>query len=526
MASSDASRSVPIAQYQATTQLTLFPHSPPDPYGHNIYKFPEGLREKSILSEREAGMSKTARCFDDENQPYLLNTDQHDNPDNSLRIEVVRVLSGGHGRGNQVVLVKILHMPSCDPKFPLPDKEELAVAKIFDPLFYSTSFPEDLPFWKDTSRADMRLSREAGAYKELHEKDLTGYPHLAPQYYGCWTTCLTSYSPDCEGKTRHVGLVLLEYIEGSSIQAICRHDDDDVLVPPTQRTYLVPNGPDSIHFDLEKRLDILAQLIEGTIKQIYKGVWHDYVEPENVLISMRNKSTLLETQRVCLISYDICMIDSKLRDPVDRWSRFPHPPHPTKCFDLDRFHSFGGWWPLDWENGKGDEHFENWLLERFGEHDSDRYSCNLLYSREWLKREREIAIKKARIKKKREMEKEKKRARRSKAKERRAAKEAAAEKTAAERDTITGLSSSAAALRITYTETAGIAFIQSLMAAWKEGLKADKVGQGHEGEDSRGDSVAQPSSLTETQSPSVSLEADAEAAEAEEASQEHKGDGS
>ncbi|KXH26001.1 hypothetical protein CSIM01_12955 [Colletotrichum simmondsii] len=484
-----------IRQYGPGKKLTLFPHSPPDPYGRSTYKVPDGLKEKRILSEREKDMSMTALCFDNDNQPHLLDTSQHDNPDNSMGVEIIESLSNGNDGDNQVLLVRILHKPTTDLKFTVPETQELAVVKVFDPLFYAEDFPvEDGP-WKVTSRADMKLSREAGAYKELHENNLTGYPHLAPQYYGCWTTCLTSYSPDCEGKTRHVGLVLLEYIEGSSIQAICRHDDDDVLIPPKQRTYLVPNGPDSIHFDLEKRLDILAQLIEGTINQIYKGVWHDYVEPENVLISMRNKSTLLETQRVCLISYDICSIDFKLRDPVDRWSRYL-----LVAGDLS-------------------------IGKRAKEMSTSKIGC--LNASENMT-PIEIARKKARIRKKREMEKEKKRARRSKAKakERRAAKKAAAEKTVAERDTITGLSSSAAALRITYTETAGIAFIKSLMAAWKEGLKADKVGQGHEGEDPRGDSVAQQSSLTETQSPSVSLEADAEAAEAEEASQEHKGDGS
>ncbi|KAK1730043.1 uncharacterized protein BDZ83DRAFT_747680 [Colletotrichum acutatum] len=161
-----------IRQYGPGKKLTLFPHSPPDPHGRSTYK--------------------------------------HNDPANNLGVEIIERLSNGSDGDNQVLLVRVFHKPVTDLKFTVPDTQEIVVVKIFDPLFN----PEDAEEgpWKVASRADMKLSREAGAYKELHKNNLTGYPRLAPQYCGCWTTRLMSYSPDFEGVTRHVGLVLLEYI--------------------------------------------------------------------------------------------------------------------------------------------------------------------------------------------------------------------------------------------------------------------------------------------------------------------------
>ncbi|KAK1672695.1 hypothetical protein BDP55DRAFT_634708 [Colletotrichum godetiae] len=113
----------------------------------------------------------------------------------------------------------------------------------------------------------MRLSREAGAYKELHDNSLTDYPHLAPQYYGCWTTRLMSYSPEFEGRTRHVGLVLLELTQETSIQDLCHYDDDEVLIPPEGRICWDSDGPDLINFDEEKRKEFLALLLAGAVEQ-------------------------------------------------------------------------------------------------------------------------------------------------------------------------------------------------------------------------------------------------------------------
>ncbi|KAJ3944043.1 uncharacterized protein N0V96_005567 [Colletotrichum fioriniae] len=340
-----------LRQYGPGKKLTLFPHSPPDAHGRSTYKVPDGLKEKRILLEREEDMSMTALCFDDDNQPHLLDTSQHGDPANSLGVEIIESLSNGNDGDNQVLLVKILHKPTTDLKFPVPDTHELAVVKIFDPLFFPEDVPEEEGPWKVTSRADMKLSREAGAYKELHAYNLTGYPHLAPQYYGCWTTCLTSHSPDFEGKTRHVGLVLLEYIQGTSIRDICRHGADEVLIPPKGRICVHTDGPDSFKFTEEKRLDILALLLAGVVEQVYKGVWHEYVEPENVLITMRNKSAILEAPRVALIAYDICTIDSK-----------------------------------------------------FGPLDSEKYSYKVVYRRQWLLREKQIKQELERRAKRQELE--------------------------------------------------------------------------------------------------------------------------
>ncbi|KXH67388.1 hypothetical protein CSAL01_12472 [Colletotrichum salicis] len=263
MVSSHDSLRADFRQYYPRSRLTLFPQSPPDPHGRSNYEVPDGFKEKRTLSEREENMSRTALCFDDDNQPHLLDTSQHDDPANNLCVEVVRSLSGDIDGDNQVLLVKVLSKPMINLKFPVPETQEHAIVKIFDPVFYPEYFPAEEGPWK------------AGAYKELHDNNLTGYSHLARQYYSCWTTRLMSYSPDFEGRTRHIGLVLLEYIQGTNIQALCRHDDDEVLIPPEGRICSDSDGPDAMNFDEEKRLDILAQLLAGAVEQVYKGVWHE-----------------------------------------------------------------------------------------------------------------------------------------------------------------------------------------------------------------------------------------------------------
>ncbi|KAK1460844.1 hypothetical protein CMEL01_15141 [Colletotrichum melonis] len=202
-----------IRQYGPGKKLTLFPHSPPDPHGRSTYKVPDALKENSFLSDREEVMSMAALCFDNDNQPHLLDTSQHNDPDNSLGVEIIESLSSRKDGDNQVLLVRILLRPTSSSTFPRPKN------------------------W--------RLSRSLTPFS---------------------TRRISHREADFEGKTRHVGLVLIEYIQGTSIRDLCHHGADEVLIPPRGRVCLHSDGPDFFNFDEEKLLGILALLLAGVVE--------------------------------------------------------------------------------------------------------------------------------------------------------------------------------------------------------------------------------------------------------------------
>ncbi|KAK1639359.1 hypothetical protein BDP81DRAFT_404137 [Colletotrichum phormii] len=81
-------------------------------------------------------------------------------------------------------------------------------------------------------KRDGLLSRESWAYKHLYQKNLTGPPNITAQYYGTWAVKFPAgKTPEGRDQYKTVALILMEYIDGYSIDDLCNRDEYGDLVP-------------------------------------------------------------------------------------------------------------------------------------------------------------------------------------------------------------------------------------------------------------------------------------------------------
>ncbi|KAF4840264.1 hypothetical protein CGCSCA4_v010462 [Colletotrichum siamense] len=393
-----ATAKLDFLQYSPGETLCLSPHEPPGPYGISHYENPYGMSSKDkMLSKAEEQMSRTELVF--RYTPYVFSaekkndesvhlptdpaysekkkgkqksTPKSDKPFKGFQVQVKidRLISGGSEAGCQILLCEVTAVPK--PKVwatSLKKKDGVSlygeplnigdnvVVKVFDPLFYGDVSNTDKGPWKVTSIADGDLSRENAAYRHLWEAGRTGSPHLAPQYHGSWTLPLGTDYPKFKGQTRRVGAIMIEYIQGKSIEALCYRNKHYHLVPPTGSTYLDFEKTKKLDLTREVRLKILKNFMKHTVHQLHAGVEHWWPEPENILISTDKD----DKPRVVLIDYVSSMIDSKRKEPYELFKDYVKPPHPYGQFSIEKLTHFAGWFPPGWR----DEHFDTWVLRRF-----------------------------------------------------------------------------------------------------------------------------------------------------------------
>ncbi|KAJ0345350.1 hypothetical protein KNSL1_008528 [Colletotrichum chrysophilum] len=385
-------------QYEPGEQLCLSPHEPPEPYGISGYPNPDNMSSNDkMLSEEEEHMSRTELVF--RYSPYvplakrknefsiLLPTDStHSDSNKGMKksapksdkqaedfqviVEVVRLICGGSEGGCQVLLCKSTKVPQREIWTMSPKNidepslygeslniEDLVVVKVFDPLFYGDVSNTNKGPWKATIIADGDLSRENASYQHLWKAGRTGSPHLAPQYHGSWTLPLTTAYPKFKGQTRRVGAIMIEYIQGKSIEDLCDRNERYHLVPPTGPTYLDFEETKQLDLTREVRLKTLKNFMKHTVHQLHAGVEHWWPEPENILISTDEQGK----PRVVLVDYVSSMIDSKRKVPYELFKDYIKPPHPYGQFSIEKLTHFAGWFPPGWRS----EHLDTWVLRRF-----------------------------------------------------------------------------------------------------------------------------------------------------------------
>lgn len=178
-------------------------------------------------------------------------------------LTVIRPLDIGNSRGAQVLL--------CSARQASHTQPFTAVAKIYDPLYYSFSAslamgtPVDV-VW----RAESDYSKEAAAYEHLDEVHLSG--GFAPKYFGSWTFTLPLKVSN-KIHQRSVRLVLMEYIDGTSMLNVFAQNQG----PHQER--------DAFHLDLGYRLEVLARLLDGVVRQSHAGLGQRDLAPRNVMLS-------------------------------------------------------------------------------------------------------------------------------------------------------------------------------------------------------------------------------------------------
>ncbi|WQF82968.1 hypothetical protein CDEST_07982 [Colletotrichum destructivum] len=365
--------------YSPGATLWLVPHVPPRPYGKSHYPDPHNMTTDEMGSPGEdLASSQMDQAF--KYPPHDFDAMKQGDEDTWVQLEVIEVLAGGVGkgysRGPQKLKCRVLKTPfvAMDKKRYEPiNFGDLVVAKVHDPLFYPRVGQGVNIVYKVTTRADMGLSDETGAYKHLFEKGITGDPHLTPQYHGTWTAAVKSTKPKFNGRTRHVGVVLVEYIDGVCLERLLFRSHDGAAFP-RPGPVKVSSTSDPIELTLEFRLDTMAQLLGGCCRQYHDGVTHCVVAPENVIVSVRKDS---QKPRVALVGYTAAVVDHLMKEPTRFYTYYPHPPHPFVRFSIFRLQAFLGWIPASWKRGdsRHTPDLFRWYFEIFGDLDSDDYTC-------------------------------------------------------------------------------------------------------------------------------------------------------
>ncbi|KAI8299798.1 hypothetical protein K4K61_010356 [Colletotrichum sp. SAR11_59] len=216
----------PTKQYQPGTKLELWPYKPAKPHGRSQYTripLPRDLHPGWM------------RNFD----PTTLNN----RAEEAAVIEVDEMIHGGDNHLAQILACNLVDAPKHQrspeeltqlTKDGKPVKVQI-VAEIFDPEFYpgGTGAPYD-----NDEQADGNLSCADAALRHLFTKGLTGHPHFAPQYYGCWVARIQARQRSTGRVTeRFVGVVLREHIIGHSIEALCHRDEYGQLLPFEGRVF-------------------------------------------------------------------------------------------------------------------------------------------------------------------------------------------------------------------------------------------------------------------------------------------------
>lgn len=356
-------------QYRPNQQLTLHPHKPHPPYGPAFYGgYPKGMDVEELGFDGEsAKKSRTERVRDyrptRDHRPTGYVSSQHKKK-SPVTATVLKSLSGGDDKGPQVLLCKTRSLSPHASNLFTP--EVVVVVKIYDPLFYPWEYDPFGPPWIETIVADVDYTREAAAYEKLREKELHDKPHLAPKYYGAYTVQLQMRNPkvQAEKKTRHVGAIILEYVEGHRMSDLCDTDWDGNLLPKSDPELAITE---------KYRLKVLEVLLDGYVQQLYRGVEQCYIEPRHILISKNNGD---KTPRVTLLDYTASVVDDKREKPRNLYKGWYHPPHPFTRFGPRKLVHLAGWFPTAWLEHPED--MDQWLRSVFGNDvNSAKYTVEL-----------------------------------------------------------------------------------------------------------------------------------------------------
>ncbi|KAF6822064.1 hypothetical protein CPLU01_12244 [Colletotrichum plurivorum] len=306
-------------------------------------------------------------------RPSSFNPKRHVDPKTIATIKVVRSLSGGLGGDAQVLLCELVgSRPNVDERrhmdFPpsSPGKNPLFVAKVFDPMFFC---PQIIPPIDNFQLADQRFSRESSALQYLYNmhiryRDIMGHPHMVPEYYGNWAV---EIGLD-DGETRYVGAVLMEYINGPSIEKLCFRDTEGRLHPRDCPIYAPDTPAHGLTVDEDVRKEVLKKFLEGFAGHFHIGVEHYGALASNLFVLL-DRGAARKVVRVVILDYSTCRVFEKTTQArTEEWwySRYPiqllpHPPHPFETFNVEALEELHGWISAEWEEEYAK--FDDWLRD-------------------------------------------------------------------------------------------------------------------------------------------------------------------
>lgn len=350
-------RYVAARRYAPGEKLDLVPHDPSEPFGSG--DFPP---------------------FQDDYQPRSLQPTAEELKLKKPRLKIVESLRAGRDVGSQILLCKVVQGPTDRdnirkhapfPTFPKHSKVRrggsFVVANVFDPRLYpmrdAIDLPQKPPF-DDVTVAYSELCREAAVYQFFYENEMSGYPHIIAQYYGCWVINRKVFNVDAT-VDEWVGLILLEYIEGLSIEAMCYRDrHTGYLQPPLGRPVSLHSDPEAEGKGQAKMLSLDRKVCLNAFKDFLKeifvcmhlGVSMRDIFPRNVFLTIRSNGHDLETPRVVLLDHLFSVVWEHSR-PCKEGVPFPFgdlelPPHPWEHCCVSAVSEFLGWIPPQWDDRK------------------------------------------------------------------------------------------------------------------------------------------------------------------------------
>ncbi|KAF3805598.1 hypothetical protein GCG54_00005637 [Colletotrichum gloeosporioides] len=364
----------PEQAYRDGKRLTLYPYEPTRPHGSGEYHrnpLPRDLPYGHIRDfNTKADFTKT-----------------------QVEIEIQEIIRRGVNRTSQIFRCSVIKAPEEERpaalQEPLPPSRDenggvlpgQLAAKVFDYDYYESDFGGP---WGNDEEADGNHCREHAVYAYYRRNGKTGYPHIMPQFYGSWVIKIHSGSDENnQPKFRYVGLILIEYIHGYSVENLCLRDRDgdycSALYPSTLPVGF-PNHDGSwlnVTFDVEKRQHVVKEMLHGVVVGMHLGVQHTECEPWNLFVTMRNGLVTLEKPRVVLLDHSYTEVwsltkDAEAEGDTHCLQKLPYPPHPIERCSIEALDTLEGWWPPTQRQHPGfnEEKFDEWLCEEnvFGPH--------------------------------------------------------------------------------------------------------------------------------------------------------------
>lgn len=327
--------------------VEIRPHVPPPPFGGPHY----GKGTRQALSEsylREATQSE-----------LVIEHSGLDTPLPALseiapaQLTVMAPIAIGEARGAQVVACEL--SPRKEGDHPIQ-----AVAKIYDPMYYSFEWNYSHQPHDTVWQADSDYSREAAAYQHLQTNMSSS--SFAPQYLGSWTFDLPVRHQKIH-RTRPVRMILMERLDG-----MC-----------TLRGMRVRNSPnpedadDAFHYPEKFRLEVLAVAMDGYVRILHSGLDQRDFASRNIMLGISAKPSAeaptiisgLALTRVVLVDYNTSVVYGLLTTQNDYSQRHRTLPiNPMQFWWGMPMNEFVGWVPHEWHSTPRLK--REWLKERFG----------------------------------------------------------------------------------------------------------------------------------------------------------------
>ncbi|KAJ3954933.1 hypothetical protein N0V92_008548 [Colletotrichum tropicale] len=359
--------------------MTLYPYEPDRPHGSGQYHFnplPKDLPEGHIRNFNTNGDYKNTKA----------------------KIEIREIIRQGVNRNSQIFRCLVLKPPKeerpaalQEPLPPFRDEHGgvlpgQLVAKVFDFHYYESDFGGP---WPNEQEADGNHCREHAVYAHYRRNGKTGHPHIIPQFYGSWVSKIyCGHDENNQPMFRYVGLILIEYINGYSVENMCFRE----RFPGRKSDYFGPLEPirgafhfwnqrrqgnrddnvTKVRFDKKTRQYVVKEMLHGVVVGMHLGVEHQECEPWNLFVTMQNGLNTLEQPRVVLLDHSYTQVWSltkyaETQGYLQCLQKLPYPPHPTERCSVTALDTFQGWWP---PNNYDENKFDEWLYSEdvFGPH--------------------------------------------------------------------------------------------------------------------------------------------------------------